>query len=237
MPAKRRRKATKKPKPARTRITFIDPYLRVKNVKRSADWYKRMLDFEVIMAMPNKSKPRFVRMVSPAGAAIMIGDGGDAVSGKKPAANVSKAISARKAQRVVSLYMRVPRGIDALYEACQRKRAKVVQKIITQPYGMRDFSIRDPDGYEVGIGQERAAPAAPKKKAPARKKTTAKRSPAKRKAPARRKATAKRTPAKRKAPARRKTTAKRTPAKRKAPARRKAAARKPAARRTARRRR
>ncbi len=195
MPAKRRRRAAApKRKPTRTKIQFIDPYIRVKNVKRSADWYKRMLDFEVAMAMPNKSKPTFVRMVSSAGAAIMIGDGGDATSGKKAPANVRSAISARKAQRVVSLYLRVPRGINALYDTCRRKRATVVQQITTQPYGMRDFSIRDPDGYEVGIGMEvavPAAPAAPKKKAAAKKAAPKKKVAAKKKAAPKKKAVAK----------------------------------------------
>lgn len=195
MPAKRRRKtAPPKRKPARTRVAFIDPYIRVMNVKRSADWYKRLLGFETVMAMPNKSKPTFVRMVSPAGAAIMIGDGGDATSGKKPPANIRKAISARKAQRVVSLYLRVPRGINALYDTCRRKGAKVVQPITTQAYGMRDFSIRDPDGYEVGIGMEVAAPAAPptpKKKAVAKKAAPKKKAVAKKKAAPKKKAVAK----------------------------------------------
>ena len=202
MPAKRRRKAAPpKRKPARTRVTFIDPYIRVNNVKRSADWYKRMLGFETAMAMPNKSKPTFVRMISPAGAAIMIGDGGDATAGKKAPANVKNAISARKAQRVVSLYLRVPRGINALYETCRRKRAKVVQAIVTQPYGMRDFSIRDPDGYEVGVGMEAAVPAAPP--APKKKVAAKKKAAPKKKAAAKKKAAPKKKAAAKKAPRRR----------------------------------
>ena len=200
MPAKRRRAAAPaKRKPARTKVTFIDPYIRVKNVKRSADWYKRTLGFETAMAMPNKSKPTFVRMISPTGAALMIGDGGDAMSGKKPPANVAKAISARKAQRVVSLYLRVPRGINALYDTC-RKRGKVVQPLITQPYGMRDFSVRDPDGYEVGVGMEVAVPAAPpapKKAAPKKKAVAKKKVAPKKKAAAKKKAAPKKAPARR----------------------------------------
>ena len=184
MPAKGRRKAAPpKRKPARTRVTFTDPYIRVKDVKRSADWYKRLLGFETGMAMPNKSKPTFVRLIAPGGAAIMIGDGGDAMSGKKPAATVRKAISARNAQRVVSLYLRVDSGINALYEST-RKRAKVVQPLTTQPYGMREFALRDPDGYEVGIGMEVAVPAAPpapKKAAPKKKAVAKKKAPAKKK--------------------------------------------------------
>ena len=182
MPAKRRRKAAPpKRKPTGPKITFTDPYIRVKDVKRSADWYKRLLGFETGMAMPNKSKPTFVRLIAPGGAAIMIGDGGDAMSGKKPAASVRQAISARKAQRVVSLYLRVNSGINALYEST-RKRAKVIQPLTTQPYGMREFAIRDPDGYEVAIGMEVAVPAAPpapKKAAPKKKAAAKKKAPAK----------------------------------------------------------
>ena len=197
MPAKRPREtAPPKRKPAKTKVTFIDPFLRVKDVKRSADWYKRLLGFETAMALPSKSKPTFVRMISPGGAAIMIGDGGDAMSGKKAPANVKKAIASRKAQRVVSLYLRVDSGINALYEST-RKRAKVVQPITTQPYGMREFALQDPDGYEVGIGMEVAVPAAPpaaKKKAAPKKKAVAKK-----KAPAKKKAAAKKkTPAEKK---------------------------------------
>ena len=187
MPAKRRRKAAPpKRKPTGPKITFTDPYIRVKDVKRSADWYKRLLGFETGMAMPNKSKPTFVRLIAPGGAAIMIGDGGDAMSGKKPAASVRQAISARKAQRVVSLYLRVNSGINALYEST-RKRAKVIQPLTTQPYGMREFAIRDPDGYEVAIGMEVAVPAAPpapKKAAPKKKAAAKKKAPPKKKAPA-----------------------------------------------------
>ena len=194
MPAKQRRKAAPpKRKSARTRITFTDPYIRVNDVKRSADWYKRLLGFETGMAMPNKSKPTFVRLIAPGGAAIMIGDGGDAVSGKKAPVSVRKAISARKAQRVVSLYLRVDSGINALYEST-RKRAKVVQPLTTQPYGMREFAIRDPDGYEVAIGMEVAVPAAPpapKKAAPKKKAVAKKKAPAKKKAVAKKKAPAK----------------------------------------------
>ncbi len=194
MPAKRLRKAAPpKRKPAKTKITFIDPFLRVKDVKRSADWYKRLLGFETAMALPSKSKPTFVRMISPGGAAIMIGDGGDSMTGKKAPANVKKAIASRKAQRVVSLYLRVPSGINALYENT-RKRAKVVQPLTTQPYGMREFALQDPDGYEVGIGMEVAVPAAPpapKKAAPKKKAVAKKKAPAKKKAAAKKKAPAK----------------------------------------------
>lgn len=138
------------------KVTFIDPYIRVRNVGRSADWYKRMLGFEVGMAMPDKKRPAFVRMHvdGPAGAALMVGDGSDPMSGKKVPKAISEAMAARKAQRVVSFYYRVDKGIDDLFRSVKRKKAKVVLPLQDMDYGMREFTILDPDGYEVSVGQE-----------------------------------------------------------------------------------
>ena len=71
MPAKR--------KPATSKVTMIDPYIRVKNVARSVDWYKRMLGMQIEMAVPDKKNPAMVRMNAgnPDGVALMIGDGSD----------------------------------------------------------------------------------------------------------------------------------------------------------------
>lgn len=150
MPAKR--------KPAKSKVTLIDPFIRVKNVARSADWYERMLGMEIEMAMPDKKNPAFVRLNAgdPDGVALMISDGSDPMSGKKAPASVTSAIAARKAQKVVSFYFRVDKKIDALYESAKRKKAKIDQPIANMDYGVREFSMIDPDGYLVAVGQARA---------------------------------------------------------------------------------
>jgi uncharacterized glyoxalase superfamily protein PhnB len=138
------------------KIEFIDPYIRGRDVGRSADWYKRMLGFRVEMAMPDKRKPAFIRMSAngPTGAALMVGDGSDPMSGRKAPKATAEAMAARKAQKVVSFYYRVDKGIDDLFRSVKRKKAKVTAPVHDMDYGMREFTIRDPDGYEVSVGQE-----------------------------------------------------------------------------------
>ena len=150
MPAKR--------KPATSKVTMIDPYIRVKDVARSVDWYKRMLGMQIEMAVPNKKNPAMVRMNAgdPDGVALMIGDGSDPMSGKKAPASVTSAIAARTAQKVVSFYFRVDKKIDSLFESAKRKKANIDQPIMNMDYGMREFSMIDPDGYLVAVGQTRA---------------------------------------------------------------------------------
>ena len=137
-------------------VQFVDPVINVKNVARSADWYRRILGLKVEVAMPDRKKPSFVRMTTgdPRGVAIMLGDGSDPMSGKKAPEAMADAIASKKAQRVVSLYFRVDKDIDALYRSARRKGAKVISPPTDMPYGMREFHLRDPDGYDVAVGEE-----------------------------------------------------------------------------------
>lgn len=135
-------------------IQHADPHIRVKNVARAADWYARMLGLKVEMAMPDKKKPSFVRLTNGAGVAVMISDGGDPMAGKPPTKPVAEAIAARKAQRVVDIYYRVDTDIKKLYTSVKRKGAKISQELTEQPYGMIEFSMKDPDGYTVSVGQD-----------------------------------------------------------------------------------
>ena len=135
-------------------IKYADPHIRVKNVGRAVEWYTRMLGLKVEMILPDKKSPTFARLGNDAGVAVMISDGGDAMKGKPAPKLVAAAISAKKAQRVVSIYYRVDQDIKKLYSSVKRKGAKVSQELVEQPYGMLEFELKDPDGYAVGIGQD-----------------------------------------------------------------------------------
>jgi len=113
-----------------------------------------MLGLKAEMILPDKKKPTFARLTNDAGVAVMISDGGDAMTGKRATKSVSEAISARKAQRVVSIYYRVDEDIKKLYTSVKRKGAKISLELVEQPYGMLEFEMKDPDGYAVGVGQE-----------------------------------------------------------------------------------
>lgn len=133
-------------------MKWVDPSIVVKNVARSADWYQRMLGLKVEMMMPDKKKPAFARLTN-GEIALMISDGSDPFSGKAAPKLTTEAVSARKAQRVVSFYFRTDEGIEALYRAVKRKGAKISMELADQPYGMREFAMKDPDGFEVSVGQ------------------------------------------------------------------------------------
>lgn len=43
--------------------------------------------------------------------------------------------------------------VQALFEELLRKNAVIVYPITLQPYGMKEFAVRDPDGHVLGFGQ------------------------------------------------------------------------------------
>ena len=43
---------------------------------------------------------------------------------------------------------------DALFEELTRKGADVVYGPVVQPYGIREFAVRDPIGHVLGFGQD-----------------------------------------------------------------------------------
>lgn len=46
-----------------------------------------------------------------------------------------------------------PSDVEALHGELVLKGAIIVYPPIIQPYGMKEFAIRDPNGYVLGFGQ------------------------------------------------------------------------------------
>ena len=44
--------------------------------------------------------------------------------------------------------------VEALYTELAAKAAAVVYAPVIQPYGMKEFAVRDPNGYVLGFGQD-----------------------------------------------------------------------------------
>ena len=44
--------------------------------------------------------------------------------------------------------------VEALHAELGLKGAEVVYPLVVQPYGMKEFAVRDPNGYVLGFGQE-----------------------------------------------------------------------------------
>lgn len=135
-------------------VKWVDPGIVVKDVAKSTAWYVKMLGFKVEMAMPNAKQPAFTRLGN-GSVSIMFSDGTDVFAAKpKVPAAVARALASKHAPHVVDFYLRVEDGIDALYRSVKRKGAEIERAPMDQPWGMRDFVMRDPDGFRVAVGQE-----------------------------------------------------------------------------------
>jgi uncharacterized glyoxalase superfamily protein PhnB len=44
--------------------------------------------------------------------------------------------------------------VEALYDELWQKGADIVIEPVVQPYGMKEFAVRDPNGYVLGFGQD-----------------------------------------------------------------------------------
>jgi predicted enzyme related to lactoylglutathione lyase len=50
--------------------------------------------------------------------------------------------------------------VDSLYEEIRSKGAEILSAPVTEPWGMREFGIRTPDGHRFRIGERAPVPSA-----------------------------------------------------------------------------
>lgn len=48
-------------------------------------------------------------------------------------------------------------NVDAIYQDIRERGAKIDYELCDQPYGCREFGIRDLDGYDIAFGQDLGA--------------------------------------------------------------------------------
>ena len=53
----------------------------------------------------------------------------------------------------------VVEGLDALHDEVASRGARIISEPTTEPWGMREFSIRTPDGHRIRFGEPVAKPA------------------------------------------------------------------------------
>jgi catechol 2,3-dioxygenase-like lactoylglutathione lyase family enzyme len=106
------------------------PVLLVPDVPATAAFYRRILGFR---SDPGTETPEYT-VVWRDNAALHLAKGEHAPKG-------------------VRLFFWV-RDVNALYEEALRRGVAIDVPIGTRPYRLRDFSIRDPNGVEVVLGQD-----------------------------------------------------------------------------------
>lgn len=106
------------------------PLLLVPDVPATAAFYQRTLGFK---SDPRTATPEYT-VVWRDNAAVHLAKGDDAPTG-------------------VRLFFWV-KDVNALYEEVRKRGTAIAVPIATRPYGVRDFSINDPNGVMVVLGQD-----------------------------------------------------------------------------------
>jgi uncharacterized glyoxalase superfamily protein PhnB len=114
---------------------YLSPTLAVKDVKKSVEFYRDSLGFQVGMTFPDAANPEYADL-SKDGMVLMF----------IPAKDVGVG-SGEKVGLGVNLYMQIDGDIDEYYSAVKGKNVKIVADIKDEPFGIRDFTVEDPDGY------------------------------------------------------------------------------------------
>jgi uncharacterized glyoxalase superfamily protein PhnB len=116
---------------------YISPTLAVRDVKQTIQFYRDSLGFKIGMTFPSAENPEYVDL-SKDGMVLMF----------IPTEN----IGIKREEKLglgVNIYMQIDGDIDKYYNELKDRGAKIVVDIKNEPYGIRDFTIEDIDGYKL----------------------------------------------------------------------------------------
>lgn len=123
----------------------ISPTLAVRNMKQTIEFYKDSLGFKMGLAFPNADNPEYADL-SKDGMVLMF----------IPAENVGIG-SEEKLGVGVNLYMNIDGDIDEYYKELKDRKVRIAVEIKDEPYGIRDFTVEDIEGYKLTFCQKSKA--------------------------------------------------------------------------------
>ena len=115
----------------------LSPLLAVRNVKDTIGFYKNSLGFNMGMAFPDAGNPQYVDLTKDGIVLMFI-----------PAESIGIG-SDEKLGTGVNLYMGIDSDIDYYYNELRDKNVRIVIEIKDEPFGIRDFTVEDIDGYQL----------------------------------------------------------------------------------------
>jgi uncharacterized glyoxalase superfamily protein PhnB len=121
-------------------IEAVVPLLHVEDIDRSIAFYTAALSFQVAQKAGPAGNPAWALLQCGAGK-LMIGK-----------SDLADAAARRRRPSGSDAVIHIT--VDSVQDAQARLLAKgiAVSEIERQPYGMEEFRLRDPDGYELAIG-------------------------------------------------------------------------------------
>ena len=120
---------------------YLSPTLAVRDMKKTIEFYTNSLGFKLGMCFPTPQNPEYADM-SKDGMVLMF----------IPAQNIGIG-GQEKLGIGVNLYLQIDGDIDKYYQEIKQKGVKIAADIKDEPFGIRDFSVEDSDGYKLTFNQ------------------------------------------------------------------------------------
>ena len=120
---------------------YISPTLAIRNMKQTVEFYKNSLGFKIGMAFPDADNPEYADL-SKDGMVLMFIPVENVGIGKEEKLGIG-----------VNIYMQIDGDIDEYYNELKNKGVKIVVDIKDEPYGIRDFTVEDINGYKLTFNQ------------------------------------------------------------------------------------
>lgn len=124
-------------------FTSITPNLIVRDITRSTRFYCDVLGFAIRQTVPDTAPFAFVWLER---------DQAKVFLNVPESASDDLPVMAKRAFGGTNTMFVVVEAVDALHDAVAR-HTPVVMSLRTQPYGMREFAVEDPDGHLITFAE------------------------------------------------------------------------------------
>jgi len=119
----------------------LSPTLAVRNMKETIEFYQNSLGFEMGIVFPDANNPGYAELSKDGMVLMFISAKGCDIG------------SEEKLGIGVNLYMQIDGDIDEYYQELKKRGVKIAVDIANEPYGIRDFTVEDINGYQLTFNQ------------------------------------------------------------------------------------
>ncbi|MFC2062754.1 zinc ribbon domain-containing protein [Chloroflexota bacterium] len=119
----------------------LSPTLAARDVKATIDYYVNSLGFKTGMVFPSIDNPEYADLTKDGVVLMFIPAAGLGIGGGE------------KLGTGVNLYLAIDGDIDEYYAELKKRCVRIAVDIKDEPYGIRDFTIEDINGYQLTFNQ------------------------------------------------------------------------------------
>ena len=120
---------------------YLSPTLAVRDMKKTVEFYQNSLGFKLGMCFPDANNPGYAEL-SKDGMVLMFISAKDCNIGSEEKLGIG-----------VNLYMQIDGDIDEYHQELKKRGVKIAVDIADEPYGIRDFTVEDANGYQLTFNQ------------------------------------------------------------------------------------